>query len=439
MAVTCHVACNAHEIADPKCPENRNYLENIKAIKRTGAELACYDCTMFAGTPQPLSILNSVKTYHELGYVMYHTESMGRDEIRKIVAWVQAQLAWDATQDPQELLQTFCNECYGAGGASVLATLRLIDTSCRRLRIIIIGGIGTTQMIMNDRVIDRGRRMLDWALKSAMLTRKERERLQRLRDTFEMLSLEAEAVRAYYDALQQRTAEAKEGALSAISNFEEFWKEHKLEETCSSSILAGVLRVKGSAEKISEKPEPSRRAQLKDADRDAVLRDAFAFDTPPQKLANLTFLPEIWKFHLDIRGEGEKAGWMKEDLDESEWWEISAYNFYENQVFPRYDGEFWYRVRFKAPKLKKGFKLLLRIGSLDDDGDIYLNRKLIHRRRHLHPDDWQSSFEVDIAQSVRPGKENLLTIHGFDSYGVGGVWRPSVLYTKPERPAETSR
>jgi len=36
------------------------------------------------GTPQPLAILSNTRTYHDLGYVWYHTEGLGRDEQRNL-------------------------------------------------------------------------------------------------------------------------------------------------------------------------------------------------------------------------------------------------------------------------------------------------------------------------------------------------------------------
>ena len=45
--------------------------------------------------------------------------------------------------------------------------------------------------------------------------------------------------------------------------------------------------------------------------------------------------------------------------------------------------------------------------------------------------NWDKSFALDVTDAIRPGT-NLLAVHGFDSGGGEGVWRPSALYTVGE-------
>jgi len=428
VTVTCHVCSNSTDITDPNCAFNRRYYDNIRRIQATGAEMSCYDYTMFAGTPQPLSILKSMKTYHDLGYVWYHTESMGRDEQRKIVAWVQAQLAWDVTQDPAELLQTFCEEYYGSAGDDVLGVLKLIDESCRRMPKIIIGSLGVTQSIMTDEVIGQGRGRLAAAM--AKVSGREKQRLVRFRDTFEMLSLVALAARSFYSALDERTPAAKTNALDAVQRLQKYWNEHGLSETCSPTIPDGVLRLQKDLEKLTEKISPSPSKELADADREAIVKELFSFADVPEKIDDLFTLPERWKFRIDIRREGEAQKWMRPGFDDSGWHELSTWNFYERQGFGRFDGGFWYRMRFKCSGFPAGKRIFLRIGALDDEGKIYLNGKLAHQRYHLDPDDWQSSFEIEVTDLILRNAENVIAVYGNDEYGVGGLWKPCGLYTR---------
>jgi len=429
VGISCHVCSNSTDITDPHCPFNRRYYEKIRRAGAAGAEQGCYDYSMFGGTPQPLTILNSIKTYHDLGYVWYHTESMGRDEQRKIVLWVQAQLAWNVNQEPAQLLKTFCEDYYGAAGEDVLAVLNIIETSCRKMPKIIIGSLGVAQSIMTDVVIRDGRKRLASAM--GKLNGREKERLVRFRDTFEMLSLRALAGRAFFRAQDLRTEAAKKAAIDACRRFEDYWDEHDLSETCSPAVLGRtVASVKKGVEAISAQIAAAASKELTDADQPTVLRELFSFSEVPDKIENLFLLPENWRFKVDITREGEARGWMQSGFDDSKWHTLSTWNFYEHQGFNQYDGAFWYRVRFDAPAFPEGRKIFLRIGALDDEGQIYVNGRLVHQRWHLNPNDWLSSFEVDVSEVVRPGEENVIAVYGNDEYGVGGIWKPCALYTR---------
>ena len=72
----------------------------------------------------------------------------------------------------------------------------------------------------------------------------------------------------------------------------------------------------------------------------------------------------------------------------------------------------------------------LRIGALDDEGSIYVNGKLVHQRWHIHPGDWESSFEMDVTDIIKPDDTNVIFVAGNDQAGVGGIWKPCALYTK---------
>ncbi len=429
VAVACHVQSNSADIVNPGCPWNRVYYDHLLKIKATGAEMGCYDYTMYAGCPQPLSILNSVKTYRDLGYVWYHTESMGRDEQRNIVAWVQAQMAWDASSAPDALLDEFCAGYYGPAGDNVRDTLRAMETGVRLLPKMILGSMGVAQSILSDEVIAAGRASLDAG--AARVNGRYAQRLARFRETFEMLSRRALACRAAYHAMNARTPDALAAALGAWEAFFDFWRERDLDTTCSPWIRkTDQYFVENKLRKMPLEIRPAASKDLAAADDAVRLRELFARDTPPGTLANLFYLPEVWKFRADVLRTGLRAGWTAPEFDDAAWASLSTWNFYERQGFDWYDGAFCYRVRFKAPEFPKGRAVYLRIGALDDEGDIYLNGVLVHSRKHLHPLDWMTSFEIDVTAHLKSGDENVVVVMGNDEYGLGGLWKPCALYTR---------
>lgn len=62
--------------------------------------------------------------------------------------------------------------------------------------------------------------------------------------------------------------------------------------------------------------------------------------------------------------------------------------------------------------------------------NIYVNGRKVYRRLHLWPLAWQESFAVDVTDAIRPGEANTIAIHGHDEYGMGGLWKPTALYTE---------
>ena len=120
-------------------------------------------------------------------------------------------------------------------------------------------------------------------------------------------------------------------------------------------------------------------------------------------------------------------------LEES-WRDRSTWNFIESQGYGSsrlVDGDFWYRLKFKAPEFPAGKKVILRIGALDDEGTLYLNGvKIADRQMGKDGQAWNISFAVDVTEAIEPGQENLLAVHGYDAEGAAGIWRPCALYTE---------
>ena len=183
-------------------------------------------------------------------------------------------------------------------------------------------------------------------------------------------------------------------------------------------------RIKGAPSEVAPK-------DVSGLTGDAILDKAFRFADRPDKLDDLLILPLVWKFKPDLLREGVAQGWAEPELDDSGWHSLAVTDYYERQGFGNYNGCFWYRVRFEAPKALAGKKVFLRIGSLDDEGTIFVNGQTVLVRYHLEPDHWQSSFELEITEAIKPGETNVIAVMGNDEYGVGGVWNPCVLYTRP--------
>ena len=421
--------CSHHtEINDPDCPYNRHFMACVERIRAKGTELAAYEYLLTAGKPNPLAILNNIKLFHELGYVWFYAEWMGRDELRYMIAWIMAQLFWDASQDPRTLLEDYCRGYYGAASDEALTVVGLIEDRVREQRVIRNGSFSDSIRIMTPRVVEAGRKALAAGL--GKVDGREKGRLTRLRDTFEMLARYARVARTCYRAMDVRTEAGRRAALAEVTAFQTFWAERKLSRTCSPIIVGdnryiGVGHWEKALRSMLLVVEPQRHRHLVGADRHALIVEAFG-GCPPENTDAVLLLPEIWKFRLDLKEEGEAFGWMAPDFADSTWHDQSTYGLFLRQGFPKYDGKYWYRVSFDCPTSPPGKRVLLRVARLNREDDIYLNGELVHRHRYLRWSDSQS-FAVDVTASIRQGRANRLAVAGWAGF-FDGISRPWALY-----------
>jgi len=425
--VTCHIDHNNRDLDDASDPYNRQYLRQIAALKATGAEAIAYDYTTFAASLQPLALARNAKTYHKLGFVGYTCEVMTYSQHHIMVNWVQAQLAWNPDQDPRKLIEEYCRTYFGDAGVDVLAVVDTIEASVQKIPKITLSGYGASQEIMTDEVIAACRKQ--FAQAAGKVTGVYAQRLTQFRDTIEFYSRLAEAYRALYLAMDDRTEVRQKEAVAKFDAAQAYWDEHNLYATISPTIVKGwIERVKKTAVTLPT-INPAPHKSLADADDATLRRELFALDKVPDKIDNLTFLPKQWKFRMDIYRKGETDGWMKPDFDDSRWTPL-GYGFFDEQGFQRYEGTFWYRTAFDVPALPKDKRVMLRFGALDDDGKIYVNGKLAHDRHHIHGADWMRSFEFDVTDLIKPGERNAVAVCGRNDYGKGGLWKPVAIYTK---------
>ena len=428
VAVNCRVIAYRKNKDDKKTyPFVKDFSENVEAIRKAGAEMRIYNYSSWHGCPQPLHFLDAVDAYKKMGYKHYHAEVMNRHEQMWPILWATAQCITNSNKSSRELLTEYCNKYYGKAGSVILKLIETMDENSRTMAMFIYGGVVGTQYIMTDSFIADGRKKLTIAIKEAK--GKEKIRLELFKDTFEMFAQTAETYRAHCRSLNIRTPEAIANSQKKFAAYEQLWKTRNLAKTCSPRALFEIKRLKKS--KITPTTEPKKRKQLvgKTQKDKEWLADLFAFDKVPKKIPNLFALPEIWEFKLDYKNEGLNKGWEKVNYKGKGWNKISTWNFFERQGYKSIDGYFWYRVKFKAPKFPAGKMILMRIGSLDDAGDIYINGKLAYSRKFRTTNDWQTSFEFDVTKFIKQGQKNTIAVNGFDSFGAGGLWRPSAIYT----------
>ena len=407
----------------------KTFLRSITRTRQAGATLGCYNYLNFPWSPTPLHILDAAQRYAELGYKHYHLEAMQRTEYTWPIIWALAQFTWDSSRSPRDYLEEFCREYYGAPyNADVLWILDDMTRNACAMERINFGSAADTSTMLPDAHISHARGKLRNALRGAQGSR--RERLRRFQISIEAQFQLAETYRAFCRALNHRTAEDIQAFSKRAHGLKTFWRKNDLEAistTARTPEAAAGLFLKTDFDSL--KPVTRKGLAGKGPGDERWMQELFAGSAPPAKTPNLFALPEVWTFSLDSHNRGLKAGYFKTDHDDSTGWQpISSWNFPSRQGYgPQIGGYFWYRLRFQAPKFPGGKRVFLRIGSLDDSGDVYLNGVKVGSQPS--PYAWDKSFAMDVTNVIKPGAANVLAVYGYDGGGGEGVWRPSALYT----------
>ncbi len=419
---------------EPYYPFTKDFYENLLATRNAGAELRAREYVLWRGTPQTLNILDAVKAYHELGYRHYNLEVMNRGETLWPVLWTLARYTFDSSTSPHEILAEYCRGCFGQeAGDSVLALLKELDANSRKIQRIGYGSLSDTSAMLPDDTIAHGREVLAAALENTQ--GKAQKRLENFRRTFEMTCRMAESYRAYCRALNRRTPADREAALSRVGDFIGYWDEMNLAATCSPNILISMREIQKALETL-EQAEPRARAGLEDPR--AWMLDLFAAGgnsrtfraaDVPGTLPDLFPLPEIWRFRIDYLDIGRTEKWHRPDYQVGDGWQpLSTWNTFAPQGYRQVHGRFWYRLEFDAPRFPEGKTIIMRMGSLDDEGEIYLNGNLVFEQDN--PENWNRSLAFDITPYINQGQRNVLVVRGYDAFGAGGLWRPCAIYTE---------
>lgn len=417
------IACRSHAWLDT--PENkesypfiRKHLEDIKATARAGAQMQCYDYFYWQETPQTLDILDCAVVYAKNGFKRYHAEVMQRAEITWPFVWTLAQFTWDSSRDPQELLNKYCTQYYGAENGKLIHQLLLdIHTNSRKMYRIIYGGPADTSAMLTDELIAKYRPALKKA--ESQVKGAELERLRRFGKSFEVQMQFAELYRAYCHALNERTTFRINDFKNRVKNFNGFWNENQMIRFNRPFMLKMV-------QKFAAVDFRKLKAQGREIPEENRLKELFAGISVPENI-KVFWLPENWKFQLDVDDNGLGKGWQKVEFNDEKWPLISTYDMYEPQGYVDVDGRFWYRLNFKVPEFEKG-RIMLRIGSLDDGGEVYVNGKLVITQTDANM--WDKSFAVDVSEVLKPGRENTIAVRGYDATGGGGIWRPCAIYVE---------
>lgn len=130
-----------------------------------------------------------------------------------------------------------------------------------------------------------------------------------------------------------------------------------------------------------------------------------------------------WKFRL-----GDDQAWASESLTESGWEDILVPASWESQGFSNYDGFAWYRKTLRLPDKFKTEDLVIMMGRIDDQDEVYINGRKIGSTGRMETqwpnnEEWRKVRTYTIPDGLlKAGKYNVIAVRVFDHTGNGGIY-----------------
>lgn len=146
-------------------------------------------------------------------------------------------------------------------------------------------------------------------------------------------------------------------------------------------------------------------------------------------LSNAVSLPEKWQSISDPDMKGRESGYFQPDFQDDGWIPRSTWMFLEDQGVNDYRFA-WYRTSVTIPADRRGWRVLLRLGAMDESGWCWVNGKQVGEllfNAALDPHSWENPQEYDITDTVRFGSGNQITVLVENLTGKGGLWKPSYI------------
>jgi len=150
-----------------------------------------------------------------------------------------------------------------------------------------------------------------------------------------------------------------------------------------------------------------------------------------------------WEFRLDPNNEGEAQGWRLPTAAHNGWSTVTVPHTWQiSEDSAGYLGAAWYRRRFEVPESWSGKLIRLEFEAVFHSALVWVNGQPVggHLRKGY------TSFALDIAAAVIPGRTNLVTVkvdnsfdqnmlprgNSYDWTPDGGIIRPVSLLVSPE-------
>ena len=220
------------------------------------------------------------------------------------------------------------------------------------------------------------------------------------------------------DMLVRRTVAMGLGALGpeAVDLLAEALKDQHV--LVRQAAVFSLARIRPASQRVRE--------LLAEAGKDevALVRDAALNATRAlfRTVDEIRLPRDGWKFKLDPERVGKDEKWFALEFDDSGWDDIGIEKAW--QLFDYdYIGVAWYRRTIELPDKPKADRVELAFGGVDECAWVWLNGQYVGEH-DIGPSGWDKPFRLGIANLLRWGEENQITVRAMNTAARGGIWRP---------------
>lgn len=340
--------------------------------------------------------------YKKQGIIGLNVEATKAWSVNGPSDYVFMKLAWDSSQDWRKLLRRYCEKAFGAG-ADAMEKYYLLLTETQYSAGQEAGSYHAFPLIYNLAWVDKAMGIVNEGIAAAK-TDDEKTRAGFVKMNVEALKLflEYDEAAKKYDFL---------GAQKAYGAMLQHW-------TNSYAVNTDLV--------ANEVP-----SYLKRFISQFVEQSVQYSSEPYSRIINI---PDQLPTMLDPCAVGHRMNYQGTAIQDrqvmltktfSSTWDAQGLSGFR-------DGAVWYRFHFDLPADAKGKPLGLFIGAVEDEARVWLNGELIGTSGR----GFSKPFVFDLTDAARGGPDNVLAIQivrnsKANEIGVGGIMRPSFLFTGP--------
>ncbi len=405
--------CTLHPLDDAQCPRNLEFMRDLREWGKICDDIWVWNYnTNFSSYDLPFPNLRSIGPnvrcflrHNVKGLFMQANGNGTAGEMSDLRNYLISHMIWNPRLDDRAVLEEFIRLHYGSAGPPILAYLNMLHDNADKSGLHPGCFPSPEDVGLRPEIVERALGYFEQAL--ALADDEEvRARVEKASICAHKAAIATTPVLKYRDPLFPIDLPAKYEDL--ISRYADLCERYHMTMASESQPIGPYL------EGLRLRLVPARQFREQN---------------------DFVILPAQWRFRPDQQQIGAEQGWYRTDFDDSDWETVSSDSQWYQQGRPGLTGWGWGRLKFEAPESFRGRKVMLRFGSVDEQGWVYLNDQyLLHHPEVETSDSWRTPFEVEVTETIRPGQVNTLAVLCFAESTLGGVWQPVMLYS-PKPPA----